>query len=102
MNPHERITNSSVGSSQVGLRFSKAVSDVRRLFRNLSTAKEPDFERAIAALEALPLASDDFNTARCRVDNVQVAVARKEYGAARYEVRLLANWLVNQAAAYDD
>jgi hypothetical protein len=48
-----------------------------------------DFEEIRRMLEALPLATAEFGLAINRVTNAQHYLHCSEYGAARYELRLL-------------
>ncbi|MEM8679937.1 MAG: hypothetical protein AAGF97_11335 [Planctomycetota bacterium] len=52
-----------------------------------------DFEELEKIVAGLPLASEDFSVANCRIRNAKHSLEKGEAGAARYELMLLARSL---------
>ena len=53
------------------------------------SASEHSFRDANVALEAMPLASDEFGQAKANIRNAQEYARSGEFRAAQYELRLL-------------
>ena len=75
--------------------FERVSTLVSRLAHFVSRREQPDsqFEEVETALATLPLASEEFAVACCRLRNAKASTARGEVGAACYELRLLARSL---------
>ena len=67
------------------------VEDLDELLKQTSDRKPPvaRFERLYLLLEVLPLDTTEFGLAVNRLANARHYLASGEYGAARYELRLL-------------
>ena len=76
-------------------RYAHAASRLAALLGEVSETAPPaaSFDAAQAALEALPLSTEEFATARNRLGNARSYADAGEYGAARFELRLLARSL---------
>ena len=55
--------------------------------------RSADFEELEEVVAGLPLASEDFAVASCRIRNARKSLEKGEAGAARYELMLLARSL---------
>jgi hypothetical protein len=73
-------------------RFAHAVTCLERLILEVSvgTTSAASWDVARAALESLPLTTDECATARNRLENARRYFETGEHGAANYELRLLA------------
>jgi hypothetical protein len=78
-------------AAQAAQRLKTAITD--------GHVKDFHFDLALSALETLPLATNEFGVAQARVHNAMKMIARNEFGAAAYEVMLLANGLTRRASA---
>jgi hypothetical protein len=58
-----------------------------------------DVQEVTDLLDSLPLASDEYGTASNRLRNAHRYLVSQERGAARYELKLLANSLRNEREA---
>lgn len=54
------------------------------------------FDEVESAIAGLPLASEEYAVACCRVKNARHATSRGEIGAACYELRMLARSLLSR------
>ena len=72
-----------------------------RLIRqvNVGRAVEADFEHVMFLLETLPLATDEFGTARLRLLNAKHYRNEQEAGAAAWEIRTVMLQLRAKATA---
>lgn len=77
--------------------LSALASLVRRIGRNV--ACNSDLSEIQSLLETLPLSSDDFGISCNRVSNARRYLSSHEWGAARWEIGMLASQLRNQAGA---
>jgi hypothetical protein len=75
--------------------YAHAVASLDRLIAQVAShaPSAADFDGVRAALEALPLNTEEAGAARNRLDNVRRYLEAGEHGAARYELRLLARGL---------
>jgi hypothetical protein len=95
------VTPSPIGSTTLnGAAHSRLQpSSILRQFvasGHATVAVEPrhdDLRQLTAWLETLPLATGEYSTARNRIHNASQYVRAGEFGAARYELRLVAGQL---------
>ena len=71
---------------------------VQQLAQDLSNCNpfHTQFDEVETALAALPLASEEFAVACCRLRNARNSSSRGERGAACYELRMLARSLFSR------
>ena len=76
--------------------FKRVSQSVERLASYLLARQNPStyFDYVEAELGALPLANEDFAVACCRLHNARSEAIQREFGAACYELHLLARSLL--------
>ncbi len=75
--------------------FERASRLTTRLARHVAARKvsHAPFDEVEDALATLPLSSEEFSVACCRLRNARQAMFAGEFGAAGFELRLLAHSL---------
>jgi hypothetical protein len=71
---------------------------LRRLVR-AKLSMDPDFCALERAVEAIPIATDEYAWLRTRVGNARRYVNRREFCAAAYELTLVMNRLITRSKA---
>lgn len=86
------VTGIAPTSQNAFERLSSKISQFARMIR-VRRWSLSQFEEIESDLATLPLASDEYAVACCRLRNARNCTFQGEYGAAHYELKLLANGL---------
>jgi hypothetical protein len=95
-----RFNTSSNRRSAIQCRFDNAISLAMELRRVISAelVTSDGFPFLEAAIEAMPIAADEYAWLCTRIRNASCYVAEREFSAAGYELTLLANRLRTRAS----